>query len=210
MIYAGTALAAIGNISFSYMIMTYLGDVVDQVEWKTGVRCDGLSGGLVSAMMMFAVGIAQGLFNLGLMVTGYTQPQQIGTSAEGVALYADQAAAATGWINFSYQGTFIIVGFVVFFMFCFVFKIENDMPKISKELQERRVAECAAKGIEYIPADELERREREEADRMAEEIRIRELKERCARQGLDFDKENQKALDKRAAKAAKAARRTKK
>ena len=64
MIYAGTALAAIGNISFSYMIMTYMGDVIDQVEWKTGVRADGFTGGLVSAMMMFAVGIAQGLFNL--------------------------------------------------------------------------------------------------------------------------------------------------
>ena len=210
MIYAGTALAAIGNISFSYMLMTYLGDVVDQVEWKTGVRCDGLSGGLVSAMMMFAVGIAQGLFNLGLMITGYTQPQQIGTSADGIRLYADQAAAATGWINFSYQGTFIIVGFIVFFMFCFVFKIEYDMPKISKELQDRRVAECAAQGIEYIPADELERREREEADRMAEEIRIKELKEKCAKQGLDFDKENQKVLDRRAAKAAKVVRRAKK
>lgn len=210
MIYAGTALAAIGNISFSYMIMTYLGDLVDQVEWKTGVRCDGLSGGLVSAMMMFAVGIAQGLFNLGLMVTGYAQPQQIGTSADGIALYADQADAAIGWINFSYQGTFIIVGFLVFFMFCFVFKIEYDMPKISKELQERRIAECAAQGIEYIPADELERREREEADRMAEEIRIKELKEKCTKQGLDFEKENQKVLDKRAAKAAKAAKRAKK
>lgn len=210
MIYAGTALAAIGNISFSYMIMTYLGDLVDQVEWKTGVRCDGLSGGLVSAMMMFAVGIAQGLFNLGLMVTGYAQPQQIGTSADGIALYAGQADAAIGWINFSYQGTFIIVGFLVFFMFCFVFKIEYDMPKISKELQERRIAECAAQGIEYIPADELERREREEADRMAEEIRIKELKEKCTKQGLDFEKENQKVLDKRAAKAAKAAKRAKK
>ena len=84
------------------------------------------------------------------------------------------------------------------------------MPKISKELQERRVAECAAQGIEYIPADELERREREEADRMAEEVRIRELKEKCAKQGLDFNKENQKVLDKRAAKDATAARRAKK
>lgn len=205
MIYAGTALAAIGCISFSYMIMTYLGDVIDQVEWKTGVRCDGLSGGLVSAMMMFAVGIAQGLFNLGLMATGYTQPQQIGTSAEGIALFADQTATATGWINFAYQGSQIIVGAMVFFMFCFVFKIENDMPKISKELQERRVAECAKLGIEYIPADELERREREEANRMAEEIRVNELREKCAKRGLDFDKENQKVLDKRAAKAAKAA-----
>lgn len=210
MIYAGTALAAIGNIAFSYMLMSYMGDVIDQVEWKTGVRCDGLTGGFVSAMMMFAVGIAQGIFNLGLMVTGYAQPQQIGTSAEGIALYADQTAAATGWINFAYQGSFIIIGIVVFFIFCFVFKIEDDMPKISKELQERRVAECAKLGIEYIPADELERREIAEQERIAEENRIKELKEKCAKSGLDFNKENQKVLDKRAAKQAKAAKKAKK
>lgn len=206
MIYAGTALAAIGNISFSYMIMTYMGDVIDQVEWKTGVRADGFTGGLVSAMMMFAVGIAQGLFNLGLMLTGYMQPQQIGTSQEGIALYADQTAGAINWINFAYQGSFIIVGAIVFFMFCFVFKIEYDMPMISKELQQRKVEECAKRGIAYVPADELERREREEAERMAEEIRVRELKASCAKKGLDFEKENQKVLDKRAAKAAKAER----
>lgn len=205
MIYAGTALAAIGNIAFSYMLMTYMGDIIDQVEWKTKVRADGFTGGMISAMMMFAVGIAQGLFNLGLMVTGYAQPQQIGTAPEGIALYADQSSAAVNWINFSYQGSFIIIGFIVFFMFCFVFKIEYDMPVISKELQERRVAECAKLGIEYVPADELERREREEADRMTEENRITDLKAYCARKGLDFDKENQKFLDKRAAKQAKKA-----
>lgn len=206
MIYAGTALAAIGNISFSYMIMTYMGDVIDQVEWKTGVRSDGFTGGLVSAMMMFAVGIAQGLFNLGLMLTGYVQPQQIGASPERIALYADQAESAVNWINFAYQGSFIVVGIIVFFMFCFVFKIEYDMPLISMELQQRKVEECAKLGIAYIPADELERREREEAERMAEEIRIKELKAYCEKKGLDFEKENQKILDKRAAKAARAKR----
>ncbi len=207
MIYAGTALAAIGNISFSYMIMTYMGDIIDQVEWKTGVRSDGLTGSFISAMMTFAVGIAQGLFNLGLMVSGYVKPEQIGTGADGVALYADQTASAVNWINFAYQGSFIIVGIVVFFMFCFVFKVEDDMPMISRELQERKIAECAALGIEYIPADELERREREEADRMAEENRIAELKASCAKRGLDFETENQKVLDKRARKQAKAERR---
>lgn len=204
MIYAGTALAAIGNISFSYMIMTYMGDLIDQVELRTHVRTDGLTGGLVSAMMMFAVGIAQGLFNLGLMVTKYAQPTQIGTSPDGIALFADQPTAAINWINFAYQGSFIIVGIVVFFIFCFVFKIEDDMPRISKELQERKVAECAALGIEYIPADELERREIEEQERVAEENRVKELKERCAKNGLNFEAENQKVLDKRAAKKAKA------
>lgn len=91
-------------------------------------------------------------------------------------------------------------------MFCFVFKIEYDMPMISKELQQRKVEECAKRGIAYVPADELERREREEAERMAEEIRIKELRASCEKKGLDFEKENQKVLDKRAAKAAKAAR----
>ena len=204
MIYMGSALAAFGNLAFSYVVLTFLGDLIDNVEWKTGVRTDGLTGGLVSAVLMFAVGIAQGIFNLGLMATNYAQPVQIGTSPEGVALFADQAAAATGWINFSYQGTYILLGALMFFMFCFVFKLENQMPQASRELQERKVAECAALGIEYIPADELERREIEEQERIAEENRVKELKERCAKNGLNFEMENQKVLDKRAAKKAKA------
>lgn len=203
MIYMGSALAAFGNIAFSYVMLTFVGDLIDYVEWKTKVRCDGLTGGLVSAVMMFAVGIAQGIFNLGLMASGYAQPQQIGTSAEGVALFADQTAAATGWINFAYQGSYIVLGAVIFFVFCFVFKIEEHLPQVSRELQERKVAECAALGVEYVPADELERREIAEQEAEAEENRVKELKEYCAKRGLDFDKENQKVLDKRAAKKAK-------
>ena len=205
MIYAGTAVAAIGNLFFSYTLPSYLGDVIDQVEWKTGVRCDGISGSFYSAVTMFAVGIAQGLFNLGLMVTGYAQPEAIGTDASGVTLYADQTAAATQWINFSYQGTFIVLGALMFIVFLFFFDLEDHLPTVTKELQERRVAECAALGIEYIPAEEKQRREIEEQEKKAEEIRIQELKETCAKKGLDFDTENQKVLDKRAAKAAKAA-----
>jgi len=210
MIYAGSALGAIGNISFAYVFTSYLGDVIDHVEWKTGVRSDGLTGGLTSAGMMFSVGISQGLFNLGLMLTGYAQPQQIGVSPEGVLLYADQSAAAVNWINMAYQGSYIILGVMIFVVFFFLFDLEKYLPKVSRELQDRKVAECAALGIEYIPADELERREIAEQERVAEEIRIQELKEKCAKKGLDFDKENQKVLDKRAAKAAKAAKKAKK
>lgn len=204
MIYIGTAIAAIGNLFFSYVMMSYMGDVIDHVEWKSGVRCDGATAGFTSAGAMFATGIAQGLFNLGLMAAGYVQPQQIGVSTEGIALYADQTAAATGWINFAYQGTYIINGLIMFIVFLFIFDIEKYLPQVSRELQDRKVAECAALGIEYIPADELERREIEEQERIAEENRIKELKETCAKRGLDFDKENQKVLDKRAAKKAKA------
>ena len=205
MIYMGTALSAIGCLFFNYTMPSYLGDIIDHVEWKTHVRCDGISGSFYSAVMMVAVGIAQGIFNLGLMITGYTQPEAIGTSADGVTLYADQTAAATGWINFSYQGTYIILGILIFIIFLFFFDIEKHMPTVTKELQDRRKAECAALGIEYISAQEQERREIEEQEAKAEEIRISELKEKCEKKGLDFEAENQKVLDKRAAAAAKKA-----
>lgn len=201
----GTALAAIGNIAFSYLIMSFMGDVIDHVEWKSGTRCDGLTGGFVSAAMMFAVGIAQGLFNLGLMITKYAQPVEIGVSAEGVKLYADQTAAATQWINFSYQGSYIIIGIIVFVLFKFFFDIEKKMPQVAHELQERRVAEYAAQGLEYIPADELERREIELQKAEAEADRIADLKTLCEKKGLDFEAENQKYLTRQAEKEAKRA-----
>ena len=178
MIYIGTALGAIGSLFFNYTMITYMGDVIDHVEWKTKIRCDGVTGGFTSAALMFAVGIAQGLFNLGLMATGYVQPQQIGTSAQGVALYADQTAGATGWINFAYQGTYIVMGLLVFAVFLFLFDLEKHLPQVSRELQERKVAECAALGIEYIPADELQRRETAEQERIAEDQGVeRELRQ---------------------------------
>lgn len=94
---------------------------------------------------------------------------------------------------------------MAFVVFAFFFDLENVMPKVSKELQDRRKAECEAQGIAYIPPYELERQEQEELRRIAEENRIAELKEYCAKKGLDFDTENQKHLDKVAKKAAKKA-----
>ena len=92
-------------------------------------------------------------------------------------------------------------------MFVFFFKIERVMPKVQKALEEKKMAECKAKGIEYIPQSELERQERQKQKEEAEANRIAELKARCEKKGLDFDVENQKVLDKRAAKEAKKAAR---
>ena len=49
----------------------------------------------------------------------------------------------------------------------------------------------------------MERLEKEEALRLTEENRIADLKEKCAKKGLDFEKENQKYLAKVAKKEAK-------
>lgn len=57
-----------------------------------------------------------------------------------------------------------------------------------------------ARGEEWIDPAELESREAEENARIHEENRIADLKEHCAKKGLDFDVENAKYLAKQAKK----------
>ena len=78
------------------------------------------------------------------------------------------------------------------------------MPEIHAELRNRAKKAAEARGEVYIAPEELDRMEMEAAAKELEESRIAELKEKCAKKGLDFDKENQKYLDKVAKKQAKA------
>lgn len=210
MVYGGTAIGSLGTMTFIYSLMTFIGDSIDHVEFSQGMRVEGFTAALVGFAEMFSKGIGQALFNLGLAVTKYATPEQVGTfvkKGKEIALYADQPAAATAWINMSYAGTMVAQGILFFVLFVFFFKIERDMPKVQKALEDKKKAECEAQGIVYIPQSELERQERAKQKEEAEAVRIAELKERCAKKGLSFDVENQKVLDKRAKKAAKKAAR---
>ena len=205
MIYAGSALAAFGNLAFSYTVITYLGDVIDHVEWKTGKRVEGISGGVTGAMFCMAVGIAQGIFNLGLMITKYAVPKVVGESAEGILFYADQTAASTNWINIAYQGSFIMVGIMFLLVFLLFFDLDNHLPKMQKDLEDRKIEKCKELGIEYVPASVQEQLEKEEQERIAEEARVKDLEDLCRRKGLNFEEENRKYLEKKAKKDAKKA-----
>ena len=206
-VYLGTAINGLGSMTYIYALLTFIGDSIDHVEYSQGLRVEGFTAALVGFAEMFSKGLGQALFNLGLAMTKYATPEQIGTfvndNGREIAQFADQPAAATRWINMSYQGSTMVTGILFFILFMFFFKIEHEMPTVQHALEERKMAECKAKGIEYIPQSVLEKQERAKQAAEAEENRIRELKEKCARKGLDFGKENQKVLDKRAAKQAK-------
>ena len=79
------------------------------------------------------------------------------------------------------------------------------MPEVTTALTERKIAECAAKGIPYVSPQEQQRAEIAKQQQEAEENRVKELKAYCEKKGLDFDTENQKYLDKKAKKDAKKA-----
>ena len=96
-----------------------------------------------------------------------------------------------------------MVGYLIGALLMSGYNVEKDMPEISAGIIKRHKEEAEARGEVYISAEEKARLEQEEADRIAEEKRVEELKERCAKKGLDFEAEEAKYQKKLAAKNAK-------
>jgi len=207
-VYAGTGLGGVGAMFYVYTMMSFTGDAIDHVEYSQKVRVEGVTAALVGFMHSLANGLGQGLFNLGLMMSKYTTPEMIGTIEEKgkvIEQYADQTPGAVTWINFSYQGAIALTALLFLVLFLFFFDIDKRMPTVTAELTARKKAECEAKGIPYVSPQEQQRAEIMKQQAEAEENRVKELKEKCQKKGLDFDAENRKYLDKKAKKDAKKA-----
>lgn len=209
-IYMGTAFSGVGSMAFVYTMMSFTGDAIDHVEYSQNVRVEGITAAFVGFMHSLANGLGLGIFNLGLMIFRYSTPEKIGISKEGVELFADQTSGAVQWINFSYQGAICLTALMFVILFATVFDIDKRMPVVTEALTSRKRAECEALGIRYVSPQEQQKAEIAKQQAEAEEIRIRELHEKCNKRGLDFDSENQKYLVKKAKKSAKKAAKMKK
>ena len=189
---------AFGALPITYITMSMLADAMDHVEWKSGFRVDGLTMSLYTIIFTVAAGLAQGLFNLGLNAFGYVPPATDGS-------WIEQTQVVKNYFVFGYQGLYGIAMIVLFVLFWF-FDVEKHLPQIQADIVARYKAEAAAKGIVWLSAEELAAKEQAEQDKLAEENRIKELKAKCAKKGLNFDTEEAKYQEKLAAKQAKASK----
>ncbi len=196
------AIRAFGALPITYITMAMLADALDHVEWKAGFRADGFSMSIYTIIFTVTAGLAQGLFNLGLSVFGYIPPAADGS-------FVEQTHSVKNYFVFGYQGLFA-VGMIILIIIFWFYRVEKEMPAMQKDIVERHKAEAARQGKEWLSEEEIAAREQAEQDRIAEENRIRELKEKCARDGLDFDTEEAKyqaklkvKREKEAAKQAK-------
>ncbi|MCM1284543.1 MAG: MFS transporter [Acetobacter sp.] len=188
-----------GMLPNAYITATLLCYAFDSVEHKSGFRLEGLLGvSILTAIQSgiyapFAGGYESSILKLGFV------------DAVGVTPNADVIKFMT--MAFYLFDIILAVAYLVLLPFM---DVEKHLPKINSELKERRKAAVLARGEEWIEPEELERMEQEEAERIHEENRIHDLKEKCKKKGLDFDTENQKYLDKQKAKAEKKAAKVKK
>ena len=92
----GVALKCLGSAPGCYLILAMLADVIDHVEYKHGIRTDGLTMSIYSSLMVAATPVCNAIFSAILGVSGYDQ------AADVVLGAAAQTAGVRGAISVSY------------------------------------------------------------------------------------------------------------
>lgn len=186
---AGNFIFNMGTLPVIYILGALINAANDEVEYKHGFRPEGtVSMAIIMCAVNLFTGIFAGVYETGLEMNGYDP-----------LLDTAQPVGVINWLYFIKYAVPAIEYLIIILILIFM-NLEKKLPEMQKEIRARYKAEAEARGEVWISPEELEEREREENRRLAEEARIADLKERCARLGLDFDTENQKYLDKKAKK----------
>ena len=164
-----------------------MANVLDHQEAVHGVRTDGFTMAVYGSIMVAMSGICNGII-VGL--------NNVVDPSNKAALQFLNTFLAYGVEGICY------VLIAVMFIFMGVEKFTNVD---NKAIVADQKAEVLAANGNWIEPDERLKLEEEENNRLVEEARVAELKEKCEKKGLDFKEENQKFLDKKAEADKKAA-----
>lgn len=195
----GQFIKNIGGLPCAYVFMALFADALDHLEWKSGIRCDGMAMSVYNIIAVAMVGVCTGIFNALIAKAGYVAPyvDELGQ------LVAVQNDAVKNVITFSFVGLEVITGIVLALLLAF-FNVEKTIGKKQQIIRERQKAACEANGEEWI-APEIKAAEDEERFILEnEKAFVENLKAKCEKKGLDFDQELEKHNNQVADKKAKA------
>ena len=180
-----------------YLVFALIADVLDNIEAKNGFRCDGMSVAVSSISMSVLGSLCIGIFNGITGATGYVKPVE---DASGNIVAAAQNAATQNAIVWCYLG-FMLVGYIICAVLLLFIRVEKNIDKDHETIiAHQKEAVLAAGGTWIEPAERL-RMEEEEAEKLAEEARISELKAYCEKKGLSFEEQEAKYQQKKIKKS---------
>lgn len=196
----GQFIKNIGGLPCAYVFMALFADGLDHLEWKSGVRSDGVAMSIYNILAVATIGVSTSLFNALISKAGYIAPKLV----DGVTVAAEQSQAVKNMITFSFVGLETITGIILTVLLIFL-TVEKTLSRKQAKIREYQRSEAEARGEEWISPEA--RAAEEEAKYLRENETAFEaaLKEKCVAKGLDFEKEladYQKAAAEKAAKTA--------
>lgn len=131
---AGVALKCLGASPAAYVILAMLADVIDHIEFKEGMRTDGLTMSIYSSIMVAGTPICNSIFSAVLNFSGYVQDADValGTAA--------QSAAVQNAISISYIWV-ETAAYAVCAVLIFLFTVEKNLPQEQAQIAKRKERE---------------------------------------------------------------------
>ncbi len=196
----GQFIKNIGGLPCAYVFMALFADGLDHLEWKSGIRCDGVAMSVYNIIAVAIIGVATSIFNAMLSASGYVAPSIV----DGQTVAAVQSDLCKNVITFSFVGLETITGVVLAILLLFL-NVEKTINRKQANIKEYQRQLAENKGVEYIDPEVLAAREEEKYVLENEEAFKETLKEKCIKKHLDYEMELEKHNKEKEAKATKKA-----
>lgn len=181
---AGQFIKNIGGLPCAYVFMALFADGLDHLEWKSGVRSDGVAMSVYNILAVATIGVATAVFNAMISSAGYIAPKMI----DGVTVAAQQPEAVKNVITFAFVGLETITGILLALILLFL-SVEKTLSKKQEKIREFQKAQALARGEEWV-APEVRAARDEEKYLIENEAAFEEaLREKCHTKGLNYEAE---------------------
>lgn len=170
-------LKALGTVPAMYISMALMSDVLDHQEAIYGKRTDGFTMAVYGSIIVGLTGIANGII--------------VGLNGINGFSYRDSVANNRVLNTALFSGAEGVCYLIIFFMFLFM-NVEKFSKLDQKTILVNRKNAILAEGGVWIDPEEKNKQEEKASMEASEEARIAELKEKCAKKGLDFVTEESK------------------
>ena len=164
----GQFIKNIGGLPCAYVFMALFADTLDHLEWKSGIRCDGVAMSVYNVIAVALVGIVTGIFNGLLSASGYIAPS---LDELGNTVAATQPQAVLDTITFSFVGFEVFTGIVLAVLLVF-FSVEKTVDRKQAIIKARRGVEVTEAPAPLSAKENAAwEKEREAGERYYEKIR---------------------------------------
>lgn len=127
----GVALKCLGSAPACYMILALIADVLDHIEYKSGIRTDGLTMSIYSSIMVAGTPICNSIFSAVLGACGYNQNADV---AMGILAQSQSVQSAIS-VSYIWVET---IAYVICAALIFFFTIEKNLKKEQEMITERK------------------------------------------------------------------------
>ena len=127
----GVAVKCLGSAPACYLILAMLADVIDHIEYKSGIRTDGLTMSIYSSLMVAATPICNAILSAILSKAGYDQSAVVGQTLQPTVVQGAISASYI-WVE--------TIGFAVCAVLIFLWTVEKNLPEEQAAIRARKSA----------------------------------------------------------------------